>query len=59
MHVGDAHEVLTTVPHGFAECIVNSPPPYWAKRDYGVTGQYGHESDPFGYVETFRAVFRL
>ena len=27
------------------------------KRDYGVRGQYGHEPDPAGYVETLRGVF--
>ena len=45
------------MPDGFAHCIVTSPP-YWAKRDYGVTGQYGHEPDPAGYIETLRSVFR-
>jgi DNA modification methylase len=38
-------------------CIVTSPP-YWAKRDYRVAGQYGHEPDPTGYVATLQAVFR-
>jgi hypothetical protein len=33
-------------------------PPYWAKRGYGVTGQYGHEPDPAGYVDTLVRVFR-
>ncbi len=45
------------MPDGFADCIVTSPP-YWAKRDYGVAGQYGHEPDPGGYVETLVRVFR-
>ena len=38
-------------PTGSADCIVTSPP-YWAKRDYGVAGQYGHEPDPAAYVAT-------
>jgi site-specific DNA-methyltransferase (cytosine-N4-specific) len=42
---------------GSADCIVTSPP-YWAKRDYRVVGQYGHEADPAGYVATLRATFR-
>ena len=42
---------------GSADCIVTSPP-YWAKRDYRVVGQYGHEPDPAGYVATLRATFR-
>ena len=45
------------MPDGFADCIVTSPP-YWAKRDYGVAGQYGHEPDPAGYVDTLVRVFR-
>ena len=49
--------VLAALPAGSADCIVTSPP-YWAKRDYGVRGQYGHEPDPAAYVETLRGVFR-
>jgi DNA modification methylase len=45
------------MPDGSADCIVTSPP-YWAKRDYLVAGQYGHEPSPAGYVETLRSVFR-
>jgi site-specific DNA-methyltransferase (cytosine-N4-specific) len=45
------------MPGESADCIVTSPP-YWAKRDYRVVGQYGHEPDPLGYVETLRSVFR-
>jgi DNA modification methylase len=44
------------MPAGLADCIVTSPP-YWAKRDYGMAGQYGHEPSPDAYVETLRAVF--
>ena len=57
LHVGDARDILTTMPAGSADCIVTSPP-YWAKRDYGVAGQYGHEPSPRAYVETLRSVFR-
>ena len=45
------------MPTGSADCIVTSPP-YWAKRDYRVVGQYGHEPDPAGYVATLQATFR-
>jgi DNA modification methylase len=45
------------MPGESADCIVTSPP-YWAKRDYGIRGQYGHEPAPASYVETLRAVFR-
>ena len=56
LHAGDARDVLTAMPDGSADCIVTSPP-YWAKRDYGVAGQYGCEPDPDGYVATLRATF--
>ncbi len=56
IHVGDALDILTAMPDATADCIVTSPP-YWAKRDYGITGQYGHESDPAAYIATLVAVF--
>jgi site-specific DNA-methyltransferase (cytosine-N4-specific) len=56
IHTGDARELLASMPSRSADCIVTSPP-YWAKRDYGVPGQYGHEHTPVGYIETLRAVF--
>ncbi len=55
--VGDARAVLVTMPDTSADCIVTSPP-YWAKRDYGVADQYGHEPSPAAYGETLRSVFR-
>lgn len=56
LYVGDARAVLAGLPDGSANCIVTSPP-YWGKRDYGVAGQYGRESDPAAYVATLRATF--
>jgi DNA modification methylase len=56
LHAGDAHNVLSTLPDASADCIVTSPP-YWAKRDYGMRGQYGLEASPAAYVATLRAVF--
>ena len=56
IYLGDARDVLAAMPAGSADCIVTSPP-YWAKRDYGVAGQYGREPSPAAYVETLRAVF--
>jgi DNA modification methylase len=56
LYVGDARVVLSSLPDRSADCVVTSPP-YWGKRDYGVTGQYGHEPDPTAYVDTLRAVF--
>ena len=57
IYPGDAQDVLATMAAGSADCIVTSPP-YWAERDYGVRGQYGHEADSAGYIETMRLVFR-
>lgn len=56
LHLGDALTILTELPDGFADCIVTSPP-YWAKRDYGVSGQYGLETTPAAYIATLLAVF--
>jgi DNA modification methylase len=57
LYVGDARAVLAGMPARSADCIVTSPP-YWGKRNYGVTGQYGHEDTPAAYVSTMREVFR-
>src|ERR1700742_4308769 len=57
LYVGDARTVLAGMPGQSVNCIVTSPP-YWGKRDYGVTGQYGHEDTPAAYVATMRDVFR-
>jgi site-specific DNA-methyltransferase (cytosine-N4-specific) len=56
LHVGDARQVLASMPAQSADCIVTSPP-YWGKRDYGVAGQYGHEDSPAAYAVTMREVF--
>lgn len=56
LHLGDSLEVLRTLPDASVDCCVTSPP-YYGLRDYGVTGQYGLESTPMGYVEAMRAVF--
>jgi site-specific DNA-methyltransferase (cytosine-N4-specific) len=56
LHVGDALDILTAMPDASVDCIVTSPP-YWAKRDYGIGGQYGREDAPAGYVATLRDVF--
>ena len=57
LYVGDACEVLAEMPAGSADCIVTSPP-YWGKRDYGVTGQYGLEETPARYLAALQRVFR-
>ncbi|MQA87532.1 MAG: site-specific DNA-methyltransferase [Streptosporangiales bacterium] len=56
LYVGDAYEVLATLPDRAVDCVVTSPP-YWGQRDYGVPGQYGMEPTPDAYVQRLRAVF--
>lgn len=54
--LGDALDVLRTMPDGSVDCIVTSPP-YYKQRDYNTEGQYGQESTPAEYVATMTAVF--
>jgi DNA modification methylase len=53
---GDALEVLRTLPDNSVDCCVTSPP-YYALRDYGVSGQIGLEDTPEAYIERLREVF--
>ena len=46
---GDCLEVLKTLPSESVDCVVTSPP-YWALRDYGVTGQIGLEPKYQEYI---------
>ncbi len=41
LYVGDACAVLAGMLDQSANCIVTSPP-YWGKRDYGVTGMHAY-----------------
>ena len=58
LYVGDAAEVLATLPHGSVDCIVTSPP-YWGLRDYGHEDQIGLEATPEEYVQHLVALFRI
>ena len=55
--LGDAIEILKTLPDSSVQTCVTSPP-YWGLRDYGVGGQVGLEEKPEHYVEKLVAVFR-
>jgi DNA modification methylase len=55
--VGDALDVLKTLPDGCANTCVTSPP-YFRLRDYGVPGQIGQEETPAAYVARLTEVFR-
>lgn len=54
--VGDALDVLSTLPDNTFQCCVTSPP-YYGLRDYGVDGQLGNESTPQEYIEKLVRVF--
>jgi site-specific DNA-methyltransferase (cytosine-N4-specific) len=56
LHLGDALDVLRTLPDSSADSCVTSPP-YFGLRDYGEAGQYGLESSPAEYVDNLRTLF--
>lgn len=57
LYVGDALEVLRTLPDESVQCCVTSPP-YWGLRDYGVEGQLGLERTPEEYVAKVVTIFQ-
>jgi DNA modification methylase len=57
VHCGDSLEVLKTLPDESIHCCVTSPP-YYALRDYGVSGQIGLEETPETYIARLVGVFR-
>lgn len=48
--VGDALQVLRTLPDESVQCVVTSPPYWGGMRDYGVAGQLGVEATLNEYV---------
>ena len=57
IHVGDALEVLKTLPDESVNCCVTSPP-YFGLRNYQVDRQIGLEPTPDEYVSNLVDVFR-
>jgi DNA modification methylase len=57
LHIGNAIDVLKSMPDQSVNCCVTSPP-YWGLRDYGVDGQLGLEKTPEEYVAKIVEVFR-
>lgn len=55
--VGDAREVMPTLPAGSVDTVITSPP-YYALRDYHDDRQIGHEASVDGWVEELRVVLR-
>lgn len=55
--IGDARELLKTLPDDTFRCCVTSPP-YWGLRDYGVGGQIGAEMKVEDFITDLVGVFR-
>jgi DNA modification methylase len=55
--VGDAAQTLQTLPVGFVDCVVTSPP-YFRLRDYQHPGQIGLEESVDLWVDDLRGVLR-
>ena len=53
---GDALEELKKIPDESVDCVVTSPP-YWALRDYGITGQLGLEPTFQEYITKLCDIF--
>src|SRR6266542_532252 len=54
--IGDVAEELSTLPAGWVDCVITSPP-FFQLRDYGMRGQIGLESSVDEWVKALRAVF--
>lgn len=54
--LGDALELLKTVPDGTFQTTITSPP-YWSLRDYGIEGQVGAEGTIDEYIANLVALF--
>lgn len=53
---GDSAAVLESLPEGFVQTVVTSPP-YWSLRDYGIDGQIGLERSVDAYVKRLQRTF--
>src|SRR5579864_3537205 len=53
---GDCLEILKTLPSESIDIVITSPP-YWALRDYGITGQLGLEPTLEEYISKLCDVF--
>jgi len=56
IYVGDALQILKTLPDEIVDCIITSPP-YWQLRDYGVDGQLGLEPTFQEYIAKLVEIF--
>ncbi len=56
VHLGDAYQVLQSLPDNFFQTAVTSPP-YWGLRDYGMDAQIGAEEHLETYIAHLVQVF--
>ena len=56
IHQGESLSILKQMPSDFVNCIVTSPP-YWALRNYGVSGQLGLEPTFQEYINRLCNIF--
>jgi site-specific DNA-methyltransferase (cytosine-N4-specific) len=56
LYLGNALDVLNTLPEGTAATCITSPP-YWGLRDYGIPEQIGAEEDLEEYIDKLVQVF--
>ena len=58
LHVGDAREVLASLPEASVHLVVTSPP-YWTLKRYEDTpGQLGHIEDYEAFLDELDRVWR-
>jgi DNA modification methylase len=57
VYLGDALEVLRTLPSESVQVVASSPP-FWGLRDYGVAGQIGDEETPEAWAQRLVDVYR-
>lgn len=57
LRVGDARELLPTLPGASVDCVITSPP-YFRLRNYGEPNQIGLEPSVDGWVTELRGVLR-
>ena len=55
--LGNAKDILSTLPEQSVDSIITSPP-YYAQRDYSTEYQIGNEKTPNEYIDNLTQVFR-
>lgn len=56
IYEGDSRDILPTLPTGYIDCVVTSPP-YWQLRDYEHPNQIGLENSPKDYINNLINIF--